>query len=534
MKRANLRWIFPLVGAISLPFAFNACQGGLLSGKGFSSSNSSASCKVYNGKVSKTLFNPSEKPSAFAEKKVRLRDDSAPSASNIHAKASGELTIDAGSHLGVIMDNACLQARRDLSGAVISKSIVDSGEVSTLLDHQAYEWVLPQTYSDLQIEQMAENEECVLGVSWNRAYKAQAAFNDSQMFNQDYLTYTHALDSYDYFYNAGGGMDLNGTPVVVAVLDTGADLSHPDLIGNLWTHSKGIGIDITTLGSANVNYQPTDISSIGHGTHVAGMIGAVTNNGSGIIGAMPYRVKVMPIRLFVADAAGNLSTTSQYFYNAMRFAYMNGANVINLSLGSITAGPASDSLALSGVQEAVNAGSTVVVVIGNADSGKNGQEVNGATLSSIPGQFATIPGVIGVGSIDTLSGGKSFFSHYSTTYAEIAAPGAQQNTIGLYSTLPTSSYGRLAGTSQAAPQVSAAAALTIGIIRDAMGIVPTPAEVERLILTSAIKDPNLVTYFKDGNRLDYLNLVQTINASYPRTSSGAYGGGSGIASLGCQ
>jgi subtilisin family serine protease len=533
----NLRWILPFIGAVILPFAFNACQGGLLSGKGFSSSSSSLSCKVYNGKTEKMVFNPSAKPSAFVSKKVRLRDDSAPNAANVHAKASGELAIDAGSHLGVIMDNACLQARRDLSNTVISKAIADSGQVSATLDHQAYEWVLPQAYSDLQIEQMADSEECVLGISWNRAYKVQAAFSDSNMFNQDYLNYTRAFDSYDYFYNAGGGMDpQNGNPVIVAVADTGVDLTHPDLIGNLWTHSKGVGIDITTLGSANVNYQPTDISSIGHGTHVAGMIGAVSNNGVGIIGAMPYRVKIMPIRLFVSDAAGNLSTTSQYFYNAMRFAYMNGASVINLSLGSITAGPASDSLALSGVQEAVNAGSTVVVVIGNADSGQNGQEVNGTTLSSIPGQFATIPGVIGVGSIDTLSGGKSFFSHYSTTYAEIAAPGAQQNTIGVYSTLPTtlSSYGRLAGTSQAAPQVSAAAALTIGIIRDAMGIAPSPAEVERLILASAVKDPNLVTYFKDGNRLDYVNLVQTINSNYPQTSSGAYGAGLGISSLGCQ
>jgi subtilisin family serine protease len=160
-------------------------------------------------------------------------------------------------------------------------------------------------------------------------------------------------------------------------------------------------------------------------------------------------------------------------------------------------------------------------VIGNANSG-NGVNIDGVNNSSIPGQFSTTAGVIGVGSFDASTGNKSFFSNYSTTYAEIGAPGAESGTTGLVSTIPTAigSYGRLAGTSQAAPLVSAAAGLTIGLIRNAYGVSPTPAEVERLLTASAVKSSQLTSYFKDGNRLDLLSLVQKINADYPLTATG--------------
>jgi subtilisin family serine protease len=330
-------------------------------------------------------------------------------------------------------------------------------------------------------------------------------------------------------------MDRTGNPVLVAVVDTGVDWQHPDLAANLWQHSQGFGIDITTLGGT-VSYFPSDISAIGHGTHVSGMIAAASDNGIGITGVMPFRAKVMPIKLFAADASGNLSTTSQYFYNALRFAYLNGASVANLSIGSITFGTATDPVAEQAVSEALGKGLTIVTVTGNSEGGANGQEVNGSSLTVIPGIYSNRQGVIGVGSIDAATGTKSFFSHYSTTYGEVAAAGAEQGSTGVLSTLPRtlSSYGRLAGTSQAAPQVSAAAALTIGILKDAYGTAPTPAEVERLIVESAYKDPRLTNYFKGGNRLDLVRLVQKINTDYPNTRAGGTTvfPGTGVSGLG--
>jgi subtilisin family serine protease len=215
-----------------------------------------------------------------------------------------------------------------------------------------------------------------------------------------------------------------------------------------------------------------------------------------------------------------MSTTSRHFFNAIQFAYQNGAEVINLSLAAMVAGPANDATAEAAVNAAIQNGAVVVTVIGNADSG-SGRLIDGSTFSSIPGQYASKPGVIGVGSYDTSTGLKSAFSHYSTLYAEIGAPGAEAGTNGVFSTLPASlgSYGRLAGTSQAAPLVSAAAGLIIASLKKAYGTAPSPSEVESVMMNAALKTSTLAPYFKDGNRLDLLNLAQQIGVDYPLTQT---------------
>lgn len=526
MRRPAFRFIVPIAALLIIPFVYNSCQGGL--SHGFSSSQAAtSSCKVglAKGVVTKMEAHDDRPPGPFAAGKVMLRADLEPGSGGALGKASAPLTLASGTSLSVLLDNGCLQANRDaLDDTVISRAAIDSGELLPRLDRQAYNWVLDRTYTDEEIQTIADHEACVVGVSWNKTYKIQTtSFNDGNYPLQTHLPAIHAADAYDYFYNSTGGMATTGNPpVLIAVVDTGVDWKHPDLAGNMWAHTQGIGIDITTLNTSLVDYNPFDVSDEGHGTHVSGLIAAVANNGTGTIGAMPYRAQIMGIKVFSRDATtGELSTTSQYFYNAMKFAYLNGAQVVNLSLGAVSAGAATDSMALAGVTEAVNHGVFVVTVIGNANSG-NGVNIDGVNNSSIPGQFSTTAGVIGVGSFDASTGNKSFFSNYSTTYAEIGAPGAESGTTGLVSTIPTAigSYGRLAGTSQAAPLVSAAAGLTIGLIRNAYGVSPTPAEVERLLTASAVKSSQLTSYFKDGNRLDLLSLVQKINADYPLTATG--------------
>lgn len=526
MKRSLIRFFGPLVLLLSIPFVYNSCQGGLLGSKGFTSAQS-VSCKsgLEKGIVTKMEVDDNLAPGAFANKKVLLREDL--DQKSVQAKASEPLDLAAGTSLGIIMNNACLQREHDnLDQYAITASILKTNTMMPDLNRQAYEWVLDRSYTDSEIEALAETEPCIEGVTWNRTYKIQATFNDTGYIYQTHLSAMRAPSAYDLFYSTTGGMKTSGTlsnATLVAVIDTGVDYQHPDLQNNMWAHTQGIGIDITTVGTSDaVSYYPYDASSVGHGTHVSGIIAAVSNNGQGIVGTMPYRARIMAIKVFKKDSSGNLTTTSQYFYNAVKFAYSNGAHVINLSLGAVGAGANSDSLAYAAVTEAVQHGSFVTVVIGNADNGANGQLIDGTTYSSIPGQYATLDGVMGVGSFDATTGNKSYFSHYSTTYAEIGAPGAEQGSTGIYSTVPTSlsSYGRLAGTSQAAPMVSAAAALTIGLIKEAYGTPPTPAEVERLIKASAIKSSALAGYFKDGNRLDLLSLVQKINTDYPVTKTG--------------
>lgn len=529
MKSRPLRFALPLSILVTIPFIYNSCQGGLLGGKGFASYNPMGACKTMleRGQVAKLETpSPEAAPPLFTEKKVLLREPGTPGAAQ--AKTEGPVTVNAGTRLAVIMDNRCLQENREaLGNTVISKEVAAAGNLLADLDRQVYGWELTRDYTDTEIEQFADQEACVVGLSWSRNYKVQASFNDTGIFEQQHLNSIRAQQSYDYFFNSGAGMSVSGKPVIIAVVDTGVDWQHPDIQANMWTNANGWGIDITTWNGVR-DYNPYDNSSIGHGTHVAGLIAAVSNNSMGVIGAMPYRAKIMAIKVF--DAQGN--TTSEHFANALRYAWQNGAKVINLSLGAVGAGASSDPVAESAVTEAVANGTFVTVVIGNAEGSANGQLVDGSSYSSIPGQYSIKPGVVGVGSFDIKSGDKSYFSHYSTTYAEIGAPGADLGSTGIYSTKPTalSSYGRLAGTSQAGPQVSAAAGLAIGLIYESYQIYPSPREVEDLLLTSAAKSTKLAPYFKNGNRLDLVNLAIEIMRRYPGTNGGAID----LASLRCR
>lgn len=526
MKRNVLRFALPILALIGLPLFFNSCKGGLL-GTGLSSAKS---CKVGLEKGLAVTMEMDENavPKAFASGKVQLRTAAAASGSGVSAKATAALELNAGSRLSVILDNSCLQ---NTQATVISQMALASGERQEAYSRQAYSWELDRTYSEDEINDIAAQDACVVGVGWNKDYTIESTvFNDSGFQQQNHFAALHAQEAYDLFYagTGTGGMRTTGTAVNVAVLDTGVDWTHPDIQPNILLHRDGVGIDITTYGGTiPVNYNPVDVSDIGHGTHVTGLIAAVANNNMGTVGLMPYRAKIIPIKIFKRAANGDLSTNSTYFYNAIKFAYLNNAQVVNLSFGSVTAGPVSDPVTESGIDEAIAKGVVVVTVIGNADSG-NGVVIDGTTMTAMPGILSSKPGVLGVGSFDIATGNKSYFSHYSTTYAEIGAPGSQ-----IYSTVPTAlgSFATLSGTSQAAPLVSAAAALTIGLIRNSYSVPPTPAEVERLLLSSAVKSSNLTTYFKDGNRLDLLSLVNKINADYPATRTSTY---VNVASSGCN
>ena len=503
----------------------DSCQssGGPAESAGNTTTNNS--CKLLSSPeqfFAKTQGPAPESP--FALSKVQLHGV---------GESSGKLTnstVRAGSELAVLMDNACTRSRSDRS--VLGKVVSQIGPHPSL-SQQTYTWTLDRDYSEKELEALSNQNPCVIGVSWNQYYKMQstpspAIFNDAQYPNQEHFASIRAPEAYFATYNVAGGLNtMTGDPVIIAEIDTGIDWSHPDIYDSLWQHSQGIGIDITTLGGIR-DYNPYDVSDNGHGTHVAGLMAAVTSNSIGVAGVMPFRAKIMAIKIFKRNSANEMVTTSADLANGINFAGNNHANIANISLGSITSGPATDPVVEAAVNATLAKGTAIVVVIGNADSG-GGQEVNGTTLSSIPGQYASKAGVIGVASYDTSTGNKSYFSHYSTTFAEIAAPGAVstgsgQTSVGLLSTIPTgilaSGYGRLAGTSQAAPIVSAAAGIAFGLVRDATGTKLTPAQLEQLLLSSAPQTPGLLPYVKNGSRLDLKNLIYKVNQVYPATLGG--------------
>jgi subtilisin family serine protease len=234
--------------------------------------------------------------------------------------------------------------------------------------------------------------------------------------------------------------------VTVAVIDTGAQLDHPDLAANLWTNTKeipGNGIDDDHNGFVDdvhgynfvaKNGNPTDDN--GHGTNVAGIIGARGNNKTGVAG-VAWQAKLMIVKVLGADGTGNVYDVAA----GIRYAVANGAKIINLSM----AGPDDDPALEAAITQASDAGVLVVAAAGNSSS----------NLDTTPAYPASSPAanVISVASTDqdgALAGGSSYGAHT----VDISAPGEN-----IDSTETGSRYGVRSGTSQAAAHVTGVLAL---------------------------------------------------------------------------
>lgn len=212
-----------------------------------------------------------------------------------------------------------------------------------------------------------------------------------------------------------------GDGVVVAVLDTGADLTHPDLA------AKFVG-----RGRDFVNGDNDASDDHGHGTHVSGIIAAATNNGAGIAG-VGYNTRVLPVKVLSATGNGETATIAQAIDWASQ---QSGVRVINMSLGCQCPSPA---YLTDAIARARSRGVVVIAAAGN-------------DATSAPASPASAPGVIGVGSTDSADR-RSPFSNFGVN-AKVAAPGSY-----IYSTLRGGGYGNMSGTSMAAPNASGVAAL---------------------------------------------------------------------------
>jgi type VII secretion-associated serine protease mycosin len=244
-----------------------------------------------------------------------------------------------------------------------------------------------------------------------------------------------------------------GAGITVAVIDTGVDASHPDLKGKVLT-----GHEFLNHGGTDRDVKPmTD--NCGHGTHVAGTIAAVTNNGIGIAGAAPD-VKILPVR--VLDCGGWSSDVAK----GIVWAANKGARVINLSLG----GPGPDSALANAVKYARSKNAVVVAAAGN----NHGQCTSGKNKTVYPGAST---GAIGVGAVDSNLQHACFSN--TGTYVDIAAPG-----VDILAPLPKNQYDSWDGTSMATPHIAAAAALVL-----AYRSTCTPDQVELRLESTARKLP---------------------------------------------
>ncbi|MFB2978225.1 S8 family serine peptidase [Microseira sp. BLCC-F43] len=278
--------------------------------------------------------------------------------------------------------------------------------------------------------------------------------------------------------NSGGdnwGLDMVNAPevwnrgytgegIVVAVIDSGVDYTHPDLDNNIWVNSdeipgngkdddgNGYIDDIRGWDFVNRDNDPMDID--GHGTHIAGIIAAEKND-FGVTG-VAFNAKIMPVRV-LNSSGGTIADIAA----GIRYAVDNGADVINLSLG----GPFTSPEEAQAIQYAFDKGVVVVTAAGN----------DGGLQPVYPGRHSTDFGIT-VGAVDRNNVMPYYSNHAGTRPLDyVVAPG-----VDVRSTFPGNRYEKGSGTSMAAPYVAGVAALVLSANPNL-----SPAQVETTLTATA-------------------------------------------------
>ena len=351
--------------------------------------------------------------------------------------------------------------------------------------------------------------------------------NDSLFTSQWHLLNTGqfgGIDNEDIVAPEGWKIRSDASEIIVAVIDSGIQTTHPDLNDNIWVNKdeiQGNGIDddnngyIDDINGWNFALNTPTETVDDHGTHVAGIIGAEGDNGIGATGVC-WNTQIMCIDIF----GGQNTASATNVINGIYYAVNNGASVINMSIGYDTdyatllewkdAEPALYSSYFDALNYAVNNDCCVVIAAGNS-------ALNANYNFSVPAGFSSqIEGVISVAAISN-DGDKAWYSNYGESIT-IAAPGGETTMSGIYSTLPNSTYGPLIGTSMASPIVAGAAALL-----KAENNKFTPADIENILTRSAYKSRELSSYVEDGSYLDLsaaLELAKTFTPTSEDTVTG--------------
>ena len=261
----------------------------------------------------------------------------------------------------------------------------------------------------------------VLDAQPNFVYRAETYPNDLRFAELWGLPRIHAPEAWDL---ATGSRD-----VVVAVADTGIQLDHPELAPNIvpggWDFYSG-------------DADPQD--EYGHGTHVAGTIGARGNDGVGVTG-VDWDVGLLPVRVLGPTGSG----TTSMIANGFAYAATHGAKVVNASLGGAGYDPA--------LEAVINASPNTLFVVAAGNGGADHYGDDNDTGSPVyPCNFPE-PNIVCVAATDATDS-RASFSNFGPASVDLAAPG-----VSILSTWVGSDYAVLSGTSMATPHVAGAAAL---------------------------------------------------------------------------
>lgn len=237
---------------------------------------------------------------------------------------------------------------------------------------------------------------------------------------------------------------ISASSIVVAVIDTGVDYGHEDLAGNMWTNAN------SEHGYDFVNDDNDPMDDYGHGTHCAGTIGALGNNGKGVVGVC-WEVQIMAVKVFNQFGGGKES----HIIDGIKYAVDNGADIMSNSWGGRFPKPP-DPRFPQALYEAVQAAEFAGVVF-VASAGNDGIDNDTNPYPAYPASF-DLDGIISVMATDQ-DDVRSVWnpwrsSNYGADTVDLAAPGSN-----IYSCKKSGGYWFAGGTSMACPHVSGACAL---------------------------------------------------------------------------
>jgi thermitase len=301
--------------------------------------------------------------------------------------------------------------------------------------------------------------------------------------------------------------------VVVAIIDTGIRYTHEDIAANMWHNPgeiPGNGIDddgngyiddVYGYNFANNNSNPID--DFNHGTHVAGTIGGVGNNGKGVVG-VNWNVRLMAVKLH--DSAGNATAANA----ALCFQYVTmmknrGVNirVTNNSWGGPPEAAAYDQVLKDAIDAAGNAGILNVFAAGN-----DGRNIE--TQPSYPASYDS-PSILSVAA-STSTDARSSFSNWGSTSVDLAAPGSS-----ILSSVNSSdsSYANFSGTSMATPHAAGSAAL-LAAYRPSLSV----ASIKSLLMNNVDVLPQWQGLVVSGGRLNVARAIQRLNPAFDFNGDG--------------
>ena len=297
--------------------------------------------------------------------------------------------------------------------------------------------------------------------------------------------------------------------VVVASLDTGIDYTHPELSAQMWVNSgeiPGDGIDndangyvddIHGIDTVNNDSDPMDDNY--HGTHTAGIFGAIGNNGAGLAG-VNWDVGIMAIKFLDEEGDGATSDVIEAlnYITMMKTRSIDPVNVVvtNSSWG----GTGFSALLHDAISASIDAGILFVTAAGN-DSKNNDQ------IEFYPSTF-NHDGIISVAAT-TRTDNLADFSNYGSTTVDLGAPGEN-----IYSTIPDGSYATMNGTSMAAPHVSGAIALMAAAYPEAL-----PMQIKGAILEGVDTTDPLIGRTVTGGRLNISSSLALLGGVGPTVAN---------------